>query len=246
MKEGLQDKSTIHEKVIALRDLILIISPAFLCASFIFNFFYFYALEIPFEKIPLSTTDYIITVNAILPALFSIAIASVFNQIFAYITYKDAHIKLKTCNILSKEFKDIISTLDVIFIIMIIAIVIKTYNIKSIFFIKQSAVLLIVLSFIFIIDIYFKIDKKISRLAIISITTLAISVISAVELASKNYQSDTSVISISGNTYYVMRSFSSGFLLRVPNKHELIFLTTAGVKISFQQSEDFQNKLARK
>lgn len=243
MENSQQKPTGLKNKISELRDIILIVSPVFLCVSFIFNFSYFFALEIQFEKVPLATTDYFITVNSLIPSLITILLFSI-NSIIGYEPIR------KLTFLILKEYKTLpfykrILTMSPL-IVAIIIICYQTYIVldkKSIFYINAPVTFFALIFIIILLGRHFNIDD-ISLKHIFKIVILFIApILSAVYLAERNYTDTTTDIMISGNSYYAMRSFGSGFLLRVPDQNKLVFLTTTGVKINFQQSENFQDKL---
>ena len=104
----------------------------------------------------------------------------------------------------------------------------------------------IVYLFFPLIKLIFTIKKFYLPLLTMFYIMIPIAIPFAIYSAQDTYKDTSSEIFISGNSYFVMRSFNSGFLLRVPNKNELVFLTTSGVKISFKQPEGFQNRISPK
>lgn len=249
--EGSQhNPKTPKERFSELRDIILIVSPAFLCISFLFNYFYFFALEIPFEKVPLSTIDYIVSINALIPTISICCISYLLTIAIPNFKHKRIENNIRTRQSLKDEADIITSAIIIIFILVLVSVINLTrptsiFNLNP-FFLSTPFILIFL-----IIDLKFNFDNFIAKSLIFIIVNFPFVIKSSINLASENYTSSESYnilnnhnitsakISISGNEYVVMRSFNSGFLLRVPNKKELVFLTVSGQKINFKLPDNF-------
>lgn len=235
-----QESKGLKDKISELRDLILVVPPVFLCVSFLFNYLYFSALEIPFEKLPLSTIDYVASINILIPLLITSLIS--FLPLYLFVNF------LK--NILDKSDNNLEGNkliLSISFIMPTIGIFLLLIEIFPVAqYIYTYPKITSILAFTFFCTTIALSNNYFIKLSCITCIFIFFILTVSTFVAFDNYKSVSSDISISGNQYFVMRNFNSGFLLRVPNKNELVFLTTSGVKINFKQPEGFQNRISPK
>lgn len=248
-----EQKRGLKEFVAEYSPFLLILPFLFFIVSYLFNLSYFLMFGIKLWKMPLSSADYIVSVNALgilfmFLFIYCISILILFNLIGiknkkyrSVYSLEDESVKYKLKSIARRN----------IFRFIFILIVVSIFSLLAqLFFARHEFMLINIISIFLCIILSFILKYNVFSLYIVTYLTMCMLLICviiyyALFTAIDDYKDKYSIVDINGKLYYNMRSFDSGFFVRRIDSDEVLFITRKNEKLIFSPPNrlvDFINK----
>lgn len=251
MTEAIPDhKKNLKECIVEYSQFLLILPLLFFSASYLFNLSYFIMFGIKFWKIPLSSSDYIVSVNTLGIVIIFLLIYFILISILGSL----ANLKGKKyifllendsleCKLEYKRKKKLLTFLFIIVIVDIILLLLHLFLISEFLWINILLILfLCMLTFTAKHNIF---NTHIRILIATCILSIAMIICYAFISAVFDYTDNSSTIDIQNRMYYNMRSFDSGFFVRRIDSDDLLFITHKDEKILFSPPDKLKNLIKR-
>ncbi len=232
-------KKSLKELVAEYSPVLLMLPFLFFIASYLFNLSYFLMFGIKLWKIPLSSADYIVSVNALGIIIGLVVIYFVIVLLLSLRGIRDKNMDVYIGNDISLQYKNnlkyrkkYLKEFYAIFIFVTLGFAIETYRVQHLFCAVE-------LSFLLLLYVILKLVKydfySVSiRFSICFVCALIWAIVFFARAVSVNdYEDMSSIVMIDGKTYCNVRSFDSGFFVREVNTNKMLFITKQDVMLIF-------------
>ncbi len=207
----------------------LIIVPVYLFISYIFNFVYFIILGIKMKQIPLTTADYILSINSLFYLLISMVLS------FGLLFYEPSCIKRIKNKNRSKTKEEISKSINIFLLITKLLFIFSTCLCIAIFIIfgfLKTPTFILVFPFAFLCILLSEKYNNYIFICFFFISLVLLITNEARKMSVMDYKS-TQIVCIDKKDYLNVRTLERGFLVKDSTSNKILFITNEHDIIKF-------------